>query len=293
MPEFFILAAFFGVVMAGTSLFGYVVMRGRQAGGEGENTLTEVLRNIGVAAPVGKQEFDRLRRRLALAGYRQPSAAPIYSGIRIASAAVLGLLVLGLATFYTHSFYKAVLSALCGALFGFMLPDRVLNGRIRRRSEILRAGLPPALDLMVLNLEAGQSLDAALGEVTREIRGLYPELHEQLNLVQFDMLGGKSRADAFRNLAKRNEEIEIRRLAQVFLDADRFGTPLAPALRMHVHYLRLRMQQKAHETARRVGVKLIFPLFFLIFPAVLLVTLGPAVLQVVTQLTPMLNNIAP
>jgi tight adherence protein C len=266
---------------------------GGQPGKETESTLTEVLRHIGVAAPVGREESNRLRRRLALAGYRQPSAAPIYSGIRIASAAVLGLLVLGLATYYTHSFYKAVLSALCGALFGFMLPDRVLNGRIRRRSELLRAGLPAALDLMVLNLEAGQSLDATLSEVTREIRGPFPELYEQLNLVQLDVLAGTSRADAFRNLSQRNDEIEIRRVAQVFLDGDRFGTSLAPALRMHVHYLRQRMQQNARETARKVGVKLIFPLFFLIFPAVLLVTLGPAIIQVVSQLTPMLNNIAP
>jgi tight adherence protein C len=293
MREFWILAGFFGVVLAGTGLFGYVVLLGGQERKEAESTLTEVLRHIGVAAPVGREESNRLRRRLAMAGYRQSSAAPIYAGIRIASAAVLGLLVLGVAIFYTHSFYKAALSALCGALFGFMLPDRILNGRIRRRSALLRAGLPAALDLMVLNLEAGQSLDATLSEVTREIRGPYPELYEQLNLVQLDVLAGTSRADAFRNLSQRNDEIEIRRVAQVFLDGDRFGTSLAPALRMHVHYLRQRMQQNARETARKVGVKLIFPLFFLIFPAVLLVTLGPAIIQVVSQLTPMLNNIAP
>jgi tight adherence protein C len=111
--------------------------------------------------------------------------------------------------------------------------------------------------------------------------------------VQLEIFAGKTRAEAFRNLAQRSDEIEVRRLAQVFIDSDRFGTSLAPALRTHVHYLRLRMRQKAREKTRTVSVKLIFPLFFLIFPAVLLVTLGPAVLQVMYELRPLLANAVP
>ena len=93
--------------------------------------------------------------------------------------------------------------------------------------------------------------------------------------------------------ATRNDEIELRRLAQVFIDSDRFGTSLAPALRTHTHYLRLRIRQKALEAARKVAVKLVFPVFFLIFPAMLLVTLGPAVLQIMSQLVPMLLGATP
>jgi tight adherence protein C len=174
-----------------------------------------------------------------------------------------------------------------------MLPQRVLSRWIRERSERLRDGLPTALDLMVLSLEAGQSLDAALIETSRELREPFPDLCAELSLVQLEIFASKSRAEALRNLATRNEELEIRRLAQVFIDSDRFGTSLAPALRMHVHYLRIRTRQKAQEAARKVGVKLVFPVFFLIFPAVLLVTVGPAVLLVVSQLGPMLTNAVP
>ena len=174
-----------------------------------------------------------------------------------------------------------------------MLPNHVLGRQIRRRAERLREGLPTALDLLVLGLEAGQSLDSALFEAGRELRDVFPDLSAELNLVQIEIRASKSRAEAFRNLAARNADLEFRRLSQVLIDSDRFGTSLATALRSHVHYLRVRMRQKAREASRKVGVKLIFPLFFLIFPAMLLVTLGPAILQFVYQLGPMLTNAVP
>ena len=145
----------------------------------------------------------------------------------------------------------------------------------------------------MLGLEAGQPLDSALAETARELRQPFPELNAELSLTQLEIFASKSRSEAFHNLARRNQEIEIRRFAHVLIDSDRFGTSLAPALRTHVRYLRLRMGQRASEAARKVGVKLVFPVFFLIFPAVLLVTVGPAVLQIVTQLQPMLNSAVP
>ena len=171
----------------------------------------------------------------------------------------------GIALYAGQTLYKTVLLLLCAALFGFALPTILLNRRIRLRSERLRAGLPMALDLLVLALEAGQSLDAALTETSRQLREPFPDLNAEVMMVQLKIFAGKTRAEAFKNLAQRNEEIEIRRLAQVFVDSDRFGTGLAPALRTHVHYLRWRMRQRVREKTRTVGVKLIFPLFFLIF----------------------------
>ncbi len=143
---------------------------------------------------------------------------------------------------------------------------------------------------MVLGLEAGQSLDAVLIEACRQLRDPFRELCAELSMVEIEIIAGKSRAEALRNLASRNQEIEVSRFARLLLDADRFGTSLAPALRAHVHYLRVRMRQKAHEAARKVAVKMVFPLFFLIFPSILLVTLGPAVLQIVSQLQPLLSS---
>jgi tight adherence protein C len=293
MRELSILAGFFLVVMAATGLLGYAVLFREQTGEDGGNALLSMLRRIGLAAPVRPGESDRLRQRLGLAGYRLPQAAPVFSGIRVASAALLGLAAFGLAVYNVRPWSQAMLAACCAALVGFMLPNRILDGRIRRRSQRLRAGLPTALDLLVLSLEAGQSLDAALIETSCQLQEPFPDLNAELNLVQLEIFASKSRGEAFRNLAKRNGEIEMRRLARVLIDSDRFGTSLAPALRTHVHYLRLRLRQKAREAARKVGVKLTFPLFFLIFPALLLVTLGPAVLQLVSELGPMLTNAAP
>jgi tight adherence protein C len=292
MRELWILTGFFATVMAGTGVAAYAVLF-RRGAAAGDSPLMETLGRIGRAAPVRPDESDRLQRRLSQAGYRSPAAPSVYAGIRTASAALIGLILFAAASFNTRSIYSAMLAGVCGALVGFILPQLFLNRRIRQRSERLRAGLATALDLMVLGLEAGQSLDAAFQQTAREIRLPFPDLNAELTVVLHEIAAGKSRADAFRNLAKRNDEIEIRRLAQVFIDSDRFGTSLAPALRANTHYLRLRMRQKARETARKMAVKLVFPVFFLIFPAMLLVTLGPAVLQIVTQLGPMLLNSVP
>jgi|SRR5579859_124801 len=292
MRELWILAGFFATVMMGTGLAAYAVLFRREQA-EGDSPLMETLGLIGRATPLRPRESDILQRRLGQAGYRSPAAPPVYSGIRVASATLIAMTLFAVALFNTRSLYNAVLAGMCGSLVGFILPQLVLNRWIRRRSERLRAGLATALDLMVLGLEAGQSLDAAFQRTARELRQPFPDLNTELTAVLHEITAGKSRADAFRNLTKRSDEIEIRRLAQVFIDSDRFGTSLAPALRTHTHYLRLRMRQRAREAARKVAVKLVFPVFFLIFPAMLLVTLGPAVLQIVTQLGPMLLNSVP
>ena len=292
MREICILAGFFLVVMAATCITGYSVLF-KDEKEASESPLVATLRRIGTMAPLRPKESDLLRKRLVLAGYHSRPAAMIFSGIRLASAAVLSLLVAGIALYAGQTLYKTVLLSLCAALFGLAFPTMLLNRSIRRRSERLRAGLPMALDLLVLALEAGQSLDPALTETSRQLRESFPDLNAELMRVQLEIFAGKTRAEAFRNLAQRSDEIEVRRLAQVFIDSDRFGTSLAPALRTHVHYLRLRMRQRAREKTRTVSVKLIFPLFFLIFPAVLLVTLGPAVLQVMYELRPLLANAVP
>src|SRR5260370_29720609 len=240
MRELWIFTGFFVTVMMGTGVVGYAVLFGRQAAGS-ESALVETLGRIGLAA-VRPRESDRLRRRLGRAGYRSPSASPVYSGIRVASAALIALILFAIALLNTGSLYSAVLAALCGSLAGFVLPQMVLNRRIQQRSQRLRTGLPTALDLMVLGLEAGQSLDAVFQETTRELRAPFPDLNVELTLVLLDASAGKSRADAFRNLVKRNDEIEIRRLTQRFIATARFGRGLAPALRPRTHHLRFRLR---------------------------------------------------
>jgi tight adherence protein C len=127
-------------------------------------------------------------------------------------------------------------------------------------------------------------LNVAILDASSELRQAYPDLSAELAQVHLELRAGKSRSEALYHLGERNSEPELRKLANVLIDSDRFGTSLGPALRAHAKYLRTRMRQQAQEAARRVAVKLVFPVFFLIFPSVLLVTLGPAVLNMMAQL---------
>ena len=132
---------------------------------------------------------------------------------------------------------------------------------------------------MVLTLEAGQTIDQGILEAARSVGRVYPDLASELTFCSLEMRAGTPRGEALRRMGERCGEEEIRKLVAVLVDGERFGTSLGPALRSHAHYLRTRMRHKAQESARKLGVKLVMPVFFLIFPSVLLVTLGPAYLQ--------------
>jgi tight adherence protein C len=142
---------------------------------------------------------------------------------------------------------------------------------------------------MTMGIEAGQSLDQSIADVSRGLRTTHPELSSEFAQLYFELRASSSRASALRNIAARNNEPELRKVANLLIDSDRFGTSLGPALRGHVKYLRMRFRQQAQEAARKVGVKLIFPVFFLIFPSVLLVTLGPACIMMYQQLNNLLK----
>jgi len=178
----------------------------------------------------------------------------------------------------------AGLAAVCGLGFGYLIPDRVLDRLAARRVARLRRGLPAALDLLVLGIEAGQALDAAILDTSRGLRVSYPDLASEFTLLQLELKANTARSEALKNFADRCRDIELRKFAHLLIDTDRFGTSLGPALKSHARYLRIRFRQSAQEKARKVAVKLIFPVFFLIFPSVILVTLGPAVILLMTQM---------
>jgi len=219
----------------------------------------------------------KLHKLLFRAGYRSANAAAVFQGIQVATAVVLGLTAVVASS--ASGGDGGLLAALCGAGFGFLLPSRVLEVQVRARATRIRSAIPPALDLMVLALEAGQPLDQALQDTAAAIRRVFPDLSSELGFCTLEMRAGTSRPEALRRLGERTGEEELRKLAAVLIDGERFGTTLGPALRTHSHYLRTRMRQRAQESARKLTVKLVFPVFFLIFPAVLVVTLGPAYFQ--------------
>jgi tight adherence protein C len=292
-------AGFFAFVMAGVTLAGYFFLRGTAqsrsaeipAGLSTEPSLPpsqaafmDVFRSIGESFPGAKNEKNPYRAKLAFAGYRWPSALPVFYGIKCGGALFAAGLLGIIALFYQGDASGMLVPMLCGAGFGFMLPDRILAARTRARSQRLRSAVPPALDLMVLGMEAGQSLDQSIADASRGLKRTHPDLSAELAQLYLELRSSNSRANAFRSLGARNKEAELRRLANLLVDSDRFGVGLAPALRSHAKYLRLRFRQQAQESARKVGVKLVFPVFFLIFPSVLLVTLGPACMMMFQQL---------
>jgi tight adherence protein C len=236
--------------------------------------------------PGAQKQEAAARNQLSMAGYRWPAAVSIFFGIKCAAALMLGVAAAWGAVLSRPeagpSF--AFLPAICGLGFGFLLPDRVLDRLARRRVDRVRRALPAALDLMVLAIEAGQGLDAAILDTSRGLRITHPELATEFTQLNLELKANATRVEALKNFATRSRDSELRKFANLLIDTDRFGTSLGPALKTHARYLRIRFRQVAQEKARKVGVKLIFPVFFLIFPSVILVTLGPAVILLFTQM---------
>jgi tight adherence protein C len=245
--------------------------------------LIDIFRLLGEAMPGGATR-EQLRQHLLKAGYRWPSAVSIFMGIKAASATALGVAALMLAALRHLDFAGGLTGVVASIGFGYLLPDRVLHKLAVARAARLRRALPAALDLLVLAMEAGQALDAAVADTSRGLRATHPDLASEFVQLRIELRTDISRADALRNFGERSGDQEVRKFCNLLIDTDRFGTSVGPALKTHARYLRIRYRQLAQERARKVGVKLIFPIFFLIFPSVLLVTLGPAVIQLMGQL---------
>ena len=248
----------------------------------------QVFQLIGDAIPPSMAHRPQVRRQLLTAGFRWPSAVSMFLGIKVAIAFTLG--VTGAWAALTFGDGSIVLPALAGFGFGFLLPDRILGKMATSRSTRLRRALPAALDLMVLGIEAGQGVDAAILDTSRGLRLSHPDLAAEFTQMHLELRAGTTRADALRAFGERAHEPEVRKFVSLMLDTDRFGSSVGPALRTHTHYLRTRFRQNAQERARKVAVKLIFPVFFLIFPSVVLVTLGPAAILIYTQLGTLMGN---
>jgi len=253
-------------------------------------TAVRVIRILGEKVPVSPEEASTNRKFLMAAGYRSPDAMATFYGIKILAA--LGMLVVA---FLFRSYIPGlpilrILALIAAAPLGYIIPNFVLEYLVSKRQETLRLSLPDALDLMVVCVEAGLGLDQAIVSVARELAITHPELCDELNLVTLEMRAGKRRAEALRNLADRTGEAELRKLGAVLIQTDRFGTSMSDSLRTHSDFLRERRRQEAEERAGKVGVKLVFPIFFLILPSMLVVVAGPGMLQVFKHLFPMMRQ---
>jgi tight adherence protein C len=167
-----------------------------------------------------------------------------------------------------------------GIAFGYILPGFGLGRMIARRRERVRLGLADALDLLVVCCEAGCGLDQAILNVSREFTTVHRALSEEFALINMEVLAGSSRSAALRNFATRTGEEEVRKLAAILIQTDRFGTSIADALRTQADYMRIRRRQVAEEKAGKVGVKLVFPIFFFCMPALVILVAGPGMIEI-------------
>ncbi len=248
-----------------------------------------VIQQIGEKVPISPQEAGITRRYLFAAGYRTDTAAKVYYGIKVVLGVVFFLVALILRGYITNPVLSIVVLP-AGALAGYFGPNMVLEKLIDRRREQIRFSLPDALDLMVVCMEAGLGLDQAISNVSRELMRTHPAISEEFGLVTLEMRAGKRRGEALKNLADRASESELRKLVATMIQADRFGTSVAEALRTHADFMRIKRRQEAEERAAKVGVKLVFPIFFFILPSMLLVAAGPGLLQLFKGLFPLMES---
>jgi tight adherence protein C len=229
--------------------------------------------------PSSDQEQSTLRLRLASAGYRQPYAQSVFMSSK-SILAVLGLIV-GLTVAYTQHMQPGMLVGVAAgaAGLGMMLPNFWLSSAVGGRQQKIRYGLPDTLDLLVVSVEAGLGLDAALKRVGDEMAQVHPELSEEMRIATMETQMGRRRGEALENMARRTAIDEIRSLVSVVVQAEKFGTSIARALRNQADTMRVKRRLAAEERAQKTAVKLMIPLVLFIFPAMGVVLAGPAIIS--------------
>ena len=247
--------------------------------------LAAFIKRVGEKAPQSAKELGSLRLRLVQAGYRRPEALTMFFGIRVVVA-------LGLFGVFSTSLVGRpnLLMALGGLGLGYVLPGIVLARMAKRRANRIRLALADALDLLVVSVEAGLGLDQAMTRVGTELAFAYPDLSDELKLVNLELRAGKARPDALRNMADRSGVDDLGSLMTMLIQTDKFGTSVAQALRVYSETLRTKRRQRAEEAAAKTGVKMVFPLVLCIFPSIWIVTIGPAAIKFVTVLFPIIEK---
>jgi tight adherence protein C len=235
---------------------------------------TQFIKQLTTIVPRSPKDVTRLRKRFLRAGYQTLTPVAVYSVFQIVLPIVFGLLPL----LFGPQGRSWLIVAVC-ALIGWLLPGFWLNRKVKARQKVITNGLPDALDLMIVCLEAGSAMDQAIMKVGEELATAYPALSEEFKLLITETRAGKQRLEAFRNLADRTGVDDVRSLVAMLVQTDRFGTSVSQALRTHAETSRTKRRQRAEERAAKIGVKLVFPLVFLLFPAFFVVTLGPAIIQ--------------
>jgi tight adherence protein C len=251
----------------------------------------EIVEKLGNVVPASPKDVTVMQRRLIRAGMRGSHSLKILYGSKVLFGVSLPVLATTMAIRSQADTSNKFISILAAAAIGFFGPNEYVKLVAKRRQKHIARGLPNALDLLVVCVESGLGLDQAILQVSKELDHAHPEISEEFAMVNLELKAGKRRVEALRNLAERTGVEDLKKLVAVLIQADRFGTGVAQSLRQHADFMRVQARQVAEEKAAKLGVKLVFPIFFCILPSLFVVTVGPVVVKIMRELLPMMNNI--
>ena len=238
-------------------------------------TTAPIVKKVTTFIPKSPKQMSKVQRRLAMAGFYKPKHIAFY----IVSEVLTPVVMFG-AVFLTLG-RRGIIFAILAAIVGYLLPGMVVEYYAKKRQKEIRNGLPDALDLLIVSLEAGLAIDQSILKSAEELRIAYPNLAEELHMITVECRAGKPRIEAFKNFAARTKVDDVRALVAMLVQTDRFGTSIADALRTYAEVSRTKRRQRAEERAAKIGVKLVFPLVFCLFPAFFVVVLGPGIIKFV------------
>lgn len=253
--------------------------------------LHDLIKKLGNIIPQSPKDVTVMQRRLIRAGIRNEGALRILYGAKAALGVTLPLVTAAVVTSSSWDSGNKFATILAATAIGFFGPNEYVRRMASKRQKEISKGLPNALDLLVVCVESGLGLDQAIMQVSKELEHAHPEISEEFGLVNLELKAGKRRVEALRNLAERTGVDDLKKLVAVLIQADRFGTGVAQSLRAHADFMRIQARQVAEEKAAKLGVKLIFPIFFCILPSLFVVTVGPVAMKIIRELIPMMNNI--
>ena len=251
----------------------------------------DLIRRLGNFVPQSPKDVTVMQRRLIRAGIRREGALKVLYGAKAALGVTFPLLATAMVIGSETDPGNKFVAILIAAAVGFFGPNEFVRRKATRRQKEIARGLPNTLDLLVVCVESGLGLDQAILQVSKELEHAHPEISEEFGMVNLELKAGKRRIEALRNLSERTGVDDLKKLVAVLIQADRFGTGVAQSLRAHADFMRIQARQVAEEKAAKLGVKLIFPIFFCILPSLFVVTVGPVAVKIVRELVPMMSNI--
>jgi tight adherence protein C len=258
-----------------------VSLEGGNAGSDLAQRLASPLSRM---LPPSAAEAKKLHKQLMQAGFRSETAPMTYRAVQICTLAGLPAIVAFACAMLARPLNTAFLYIMFAFVVGFFLPRYALRRMIRTRQQLVRWGLADALDLMVISIEAGLGLNAAMMKVSSELKEVHPDISEEFEMANLEIRVGRERDEALRNLAERTGVDDLKSLVAMLIQTDKFGTSIAKAIRAFSDSLRTKRRQRAEQAAQKAAVKLLFPLACFLFPTLFIAILGPAALQLMDTL---------